>query len=125
MTITAIQASVTKTAVFTGSGVDISGITGDFTLHLRVSALSATDLAKVAFCFEDSVDAFTGKIARATQNFQGTLGQTYNQQDVVVSWRKRELKGIRAGVSSAVLRLNVVDLQGTSPSVTYEAWITS
>ena len=42
-TILALQASVTKTAAFDGSSIDVSGLTagGEFAVELNVSALSS------------------------------------------------------------------------------------
>lgn len=113
---TDIQAVVSKTAVFDGTGVDISGITGDVTLHLRVKSLTAG--ANIAFVFADTVDNFTNSVVRAAANFKGLLASSY---DAKVSWRKYELKGLRFGTASAKLRLSLVEI--SAGTVEYEAWI--
>jgi hypothetical protein len=59
--------TVTATgAVTTTTGLDISGITGDYTVHLRILALSAASgTPNVAIQLEDSVNAFTALVSRS------------------------------------------------------------
>ena len=125
MSFTAIQAATTKTAVFDGAGVDISGITGDFTLVLEITELSANagQTPEVAFVFEDSVNAFTASVARATFNMKGAVNTDGKQHGRKMTWRKRDLVGLRAGTGSAVLRLRLVGIAGTGASVDYSAHI--
>ncbi len=118
MTHTEIQAYVTKTAAFVGSTVDISGITGDWTLKLQVGALSAGIDAR--FVFEDSVNDFTASLAGPAFNFLGELDLA---QDRVKSIKKQDFHGLRLGTVSAVLHLNLSKM-GVG-SVSYHAWIES
>lgn len=118
-----IQAKVTKTAAFVGADVDISDLTGDFTIHLKVHKLTGED-AVALFGIVDTVDNFTASKTVRTQDTKGKIDPDGKQGGQHYSWRKRDLKSLRAGVTGAELRLNLVSLTGTAPSVDYEAWIT-
>lgn len=119
----ALQALVTKTATFNGSGLDISGVSGDFTIVLEITQLTANagQTPKVAFAISDTVDAFTNKITRATFNTAGAVNQDGKQHGLKMTWRRRDLQGIRGGTTSANLRLELVDISGTGASVSYQA----
>jgi hypothetical protein len=114
--------TVTATgAVTTTTGLDISGISGDFTVHLRVQALSAsTGTAKASIQLEDSVNGFTASVPVAVKEVQQTINTNCEQH---FSWRKYELPNLRAGTGSAVARVNVTVLGGTTPSLTLDSWI--
>jgi hypothetical protein len=96
------------------TGLPISGLSGDYTLEITVQALSAasgTSLARVVL--EDTVNAFTNAIPVFEVNVEGpiTTPRTYLVRD-------DEAPALRIGVANALLRLNVYDLEGTSPSIT-------
>lgn len=123
MTIGAIttgsQTVTTTGAVTATTGLDISGITGDYTVHLRVTALSAASgTPNATIQIEDSVNGFTAAIATAVQEVPGSLAQ-----EQYFSWRKYQLPNLRAGTGSAVLRANVTALSGTTPSLSLQAWL--
>ena len=125
MTIGSIVTSnptVTATgAVTTTTGLDISGITGDYTVHLRIQALStASGTPSVSIQLEDSVNAFTASRVVLAKETQGTID---TKSELHFSWRKYELPLLRCGTASAVLRANVVALGGTTPSLTLDSWI--
>ena len=117
MTFTEIQASVNKTAVFTGSAIDVSGITGDWTIKLQVSTLTAA--AKVRFQFEDTVTDWTASLVGPTFNL---LGEYTVACDKVKSFKKANYPSLRLGSVSGQLRLKVTEITAAS-SVTYHAWI--
>ena len=123
MTFTTLQAAVTKTAAFASTGVDISALTGDFTVVLEVKKLTADagQTPVVQFALEDSVNAFTDSVPVATFNMSGAVNQDGKQHGRKMTWRKRDLKGVRAGTASGVLRLNLVGISGTGASCDYEA----
>lgn len=103
------------------TGLDISGITGDFTVLAEVSALSAaSDAPGARIVLEDTVNAFTAALPVAVWDVAGPI-----VTPVKVSWRKYELPSLRAGVANAKLRVNVVALSGTTPSLTVAAAIAS
>jgi hypothetical protein len=114
--------TVTATGAVTATaGLDISGITGDYTVHLRVQALStASGTPKAAIQLEDSVNAFTAVLPVAVQQVQGTIDSKTEQH---FTWRKYQLPTARAGTTSAVLRFNVMTLGGTTPSLTLDGWL--
>lgn len=108
-------------AVTPTTGLDISGITGDCTVHVRVLGLSsASGTPKAGIVLEDSVNAFTAAITRADKNVQGTIT---SQAETHFVFKKYELPNTRFGTASAVLRVNVVELLGTTPSLTLDAWV--
>lgn len=101
------------------TGLDISGVTGDFTLLAEVSALSASSAVSAArIVIEDTVNAFTASLPVAVWDIAGPITAPVN-----VSWRKYELPTLRAGVANAKLRVNVVTLSGATPSLTIAAAI--
>ena len=134
MTLSEVQSRVTKTAAFTGSGIDVSGITGDWTIKLQVEALAdsvAANTPVVRFAFEDTVNDYTASIAGPTVSFKGTLAKSF---DKVKSFKKQDFPDLRIGVASAQLRLKVSNLEefvttsgvpaaATTCSVTYRSWL--
>jgi hypothetical protein len=117
MTNLSIQDLVTKTAAFTGTGVDVSALTGDWTLKVQVESLTNQKAARLVF--EDTVNDFTASVAVAVFAFLGGLEKTY---DKVKSFKKADLPGARVGVTNGKMRLNVGLIDG-SASVKYRAWI--
>ena len=128
MTLLEIQARVTKTAAFAGSGIDVSGIVDgsgaikDWTLKLQVEALSdavAATTPMVRFAFEDTVNDWTASLAGPTISFKGTLAKSF---DKVKSFKRQDFPDLRIGVASAQLRLSLTD-RVSGDSVTYRAWV--
>jgi hypothetical protein len=114
--------TVTATgAVTPTAGLDISGVTGDCTVHVRVQALSsASGTAKLALVLEDSVNAFTASLPVAELQAQATIDTKAEQHFI---FRKYQLPTCRFGTGSAVLRANVYTLGGTTPTCTIDAWL--
>jgi hypothetical protein len=126
MTITTVQSSVTKTAAFDGASIDISSFTGDWTLRVRVSKFSpAAGIAR--FTLNDSVDAFTAQLAGPSFHIVGGLTNDSlaggPQQPVTYAFNKRDWEGMRFGTASAVVRLSLTAISGSSASITYSAWL--
>lgn len=118
---TGLQTVTATGAVTPTTGLDISGITGDCTVHLRVLGLSAASgTPKASITFEDSVNAFTASVPVAERQMQGTV-DTKSEVHFVI--KKYELPNCRFGTASAVLRANVVALAGTTPSLSLDAWL--
>lgn len=120
MTITQVD-SQTKTASFTGTGIDISGITGDWTLKINVSSMSdsGSSTPQVRFAFEDTVNDYTASLAGPTVSFKGALT---NVADKVKSFKKQDFPDLRLGTASAQLRLKLSNIE-SGGSVTYRAWL--
>jgi hypothetical protein len=112
-----------------GSGLDISALTGDYTLFVRIGNLSsATGTPSAIIAIEDTVDNFTGKVQQAVIQVNGQISGSSSasagQSDKVYSFRKNsELPNMRAGTASAKVRVNVLVLGGGTPSLTVDAWI--
>jgi hypothetical protein len=96
------------------TGLDISGLSGDYMLELEVMALSAaTGTPRARIVIEDTVNAFTAAIPVAELNIEGPINQ-----GVKAIWRKYSAPSLRLGTASAKLRVNVVTLEGGTPTVT-------
>src|SRR4051794_9432227 len=102
---TAAQTVTATGAVTATAGLDISGITGPCTVHLRVQGLSsASGTPKATIQLEDSVNAFTAVVPVIVQEVQGTID---TKSELHFSWQKYQLPSARFGTASAVLRVNV------------------
>jgi hypothetical protein len=119
ISITTIQAPTTKSAAFQGAGVDVSGITGDWTLKIRVTKLTAGKT--VRFQFSDTVDNFTTVTAGRTLSFAGEISPA---ADVTRSVQKYDFPQLRMGVASAKVRLEITAIDAGG-SVDYTAWVES
>ena len=115
-----IQAKTTKTATFDGTGVDVSGITGDWTLNLEILAMNDGDT--VRFQFTDSVDNFSSDVlAGPTTAFTGKI--VNYSAPFKRSWKKADFPDLRMGTASAKLRLSITAFSGSSKSITYQAYV--
>jgi hypothetical protein len=117
MTLTELQARVSKTAAFTGAGVNVSGITGDWTIKLQVESLTAAKKAR--FVFEDTVDDYTASLAGPAFSLSGQLSAS---SDKVKSFKKADFPSLRLGAGSAQLRLKLSEIDGSATCV-YRAWL--
>jgi hypothetical protein len=96
------------------TGLDISVLTGDYTLEITVQALSAASgTPQARIVLEDTINAFTNAVPVAEVNVQGPI-----VMPVTYLFRDDEVPTLRIGSASARLRLNVYMLNGTSPSIT-------
>jgi hypothetical protein len=113
--------SATETAVHTSTPVSVSGITGDYTIKLFVSAMAPQMYdGSVRLAIEESSNGTTW-LPLVVWNFSSFAIPIEGE---LVSWRKREAAGTDlAGTRGAELRVNVQELNGSSPSITYNAWI--
>lgn len=130
MTILQIQAKVTKTAVFDGTGVDVSGVlvsaaVPNWTLVLEVMGMNAGDTAR--FQFTDSADNFSSDIvAGPTFSVTGQIGEAVTPLYPNVrrfSIKQQDFPDLRIGITSAKVRLSITTFSGSSKSVTYQAWL--
>lgn len=115
-----LQAKVTKTAAFDGTGVDISGLSAKCGVHIKVDKLTA---AKGAVLYiQDSADNFSSDVRTlATWN---VIGEVKPEAPREKDWHEFEVPNVRFGVSSAKMRVGVLSIDG-SGSIDYEAWITT
>lgn len=108
-------------AVGTPGTLDISALSGDYSIIVEVSALSAASgVPSARVQLEDSVNAFTNVIAVEVFHFLGPITSAAPVRKTITN---RDLPALRAGTGSAVLRANVVQLNGTTPSITVTAWV--
>lgn len=119
MTHTDIQAKVTKTATFDGTGIDVSGLTGDWTLVLEV--LAQNDGDNTRFQFTDTVDNFSSDIVAGP--VVSILGKVDKSDQKRYTFFKRDFPDFRIGTASGKVRLSITSFTGSSKSVTYQAWV--
>jgi hypothetical protein len=91
----------------------IAGVTGDWTLRLRIESAVAALNAEVAL--EDSVDGITW-ITRVAKNFKGSVAKTAMLD--ILELRKYDYPSFRFGTANAVMRLNVLAIDGGNTIVT-------
>jgi len=143
MTTIHLQTQTTITSATAATGIDISSSTYGFSssappnalIQVRVYGLDTGDVAVIQL--DDSVNSFSAFVTHRAWTVEGPVGATAatgdtggsegassgfpaNPVDFSVSWR--DVPAIRWGTSSAVLRVNVSSLTGSSPHLTYEAW---
>jgi hypothetical protein len=127
--VSAVGSSTTFSIATAGNGVaaglsaasasqalPISGVTGDWTLRLRLESLTAAKNIEIAF--EDSVDGITW-ITRVTRNIKGAV-LTGAMIDLI-SIRKYDFPMFRFGTANAVLRMNILAIDSAATAV-ISAW---
>ena len=118
MSVTVLQAAVTKTAAFSGAGVDVSAIDFGATIKVRVTALTEGKSARIAI--EESLDAFNADTRTVTVlHFIGGIGAP---AEVVQAVHTRTLPDCDLGGASATWRARLQDIDAAS-SITYEAFL--
>ena len=131
MTTLEIQAKVSTDVQHVGTGVDISGITGDWTLVLEVFGLDAA--ASASFVFEWSANSFTTYL---TDIFPGPAAQmlgpignggtsTSGPYSVTkrYTWTKKDFPNVGFGVTSTDLRCTLIAAPASGKYVTFAAWV--
>jgi hypothetical protein len=113
---TAVPATTTSTGVLAGT-LDISGVTGDFTIELTYENLTAAaGVPATCLVFEDSTDGFVSDIQPVA--LDAVRGPVFQTATVEKTRRSYTAPTLRAGVTNAKLRARVNTLTGTSPSLT-------
>jgi hypothetical protein len=113
---TTLQASVSKTAVFNGTGVDISGLAGPSTVLINVTSLTAAKVANIQI--QTSVDDFSSDVKVEKQiNVKGPLS-TVEPYGITV--HDYEMPGLRVGTTSAKMRI-VVSYIDSATTIVYGA----
>jgi len=116
---TGAQTVTTTGAVTPTAGLSVAALTGDYTLAIEVDNLTAGATARLQI--EDTTNAFTGANALLVWDVTGQVEAQV--QSIKKTWRKYELPDSKFGVSGGAFRLNVTQLNGTSPSLTVHSWI--
>jgi hypothetical protein len=94
-----------------GSPLDTSGLTGDFTLHITITSLTAGKKAVIAVEDTASATPFDDAIEVAVFDIIGPIaaGAPWS-----VSKRAYELQGIRVGATNNKLRLKVLAIDSAA-----------
>ncbi|MFZ0339568.1 MAG: hypothetical protein WAL45_16145 [Terracidiphilus sp.] len=109
---------LTVTSAGAQAGVAVGTITGDYTVKLWITALSA--FARIAI-EEATSNAFSPAEQLAVWNFSPGFN---NPEGVMVSFRKREGAGTDiVGEAGTFVRVNVQELNAYLPSATFTCWI--
>jgi hypothetical protein len=108
-----LQAKVTKTGTFTGTGVDTSALVGDWAIILDVLAISGT----VRFDFEQSADSFSTVLAGPTVSLTGGAGSGPRR----FTFEQRDFPSSQIGIANVLTRLSITLMSGAS--VTYQSWV--
>jgi hypothetical protein len=130
MVITTIQAQVTKTATSNGASINVAAITTPWTIVLEVQAQTSGTVTR--FQITDSTNGFTNSLAGPTWSINGQVGnpnaaiQNLKYPSVKrMSIKQQDFPDLVVGVTSGVLRCDLTDITGSSPSVTYQCWMES
>jgi hypothetical protein len=116
---TGAQTVTTTGAVTPTTGLAVASLSGDYTVALEVSGLTAGVTARIQL--EDTTNAFTNATALAVWNIEGQV--VNGEFSIKKTWRKYELPDSQFGVTSGKFRFNVTALTGTSPSLTLHGWL--
>src|SRR5579872_443582 len=115
---TTFQALTTQTAPFSGAWIDVSGITGDFILKIRVHALTQGNNCQ--FLIEESPDGTTVVETGLGLSIGG--GTWPPAEGLCVSFRRRDLGNLsKFGVTGGKARLRLDQIDGGQ--VQYESWL--
>lgn len=117
---TTLQASVSKTAAFNGTGVAVSSLAGPSAVLLNVTSLTSGKVA--IFELQSSADDFSSDIrTEKAWTFKGPLASTC---PLAVTAHDYDMAGLRVGTSSAKLRIALTYIDG-STTVVYESFLTT
>ena len=115
---TGVQTVTATGAVTPTAGLDVSGVTKDFTLFLEVQSDTAAKNFQIQL--EESTNAFTG--TPVADLVVGGEGAITSAADKTWSLRKYQIPGTAIGTTGAVLRANVTEIDANS-SLKLRAWI--
>jgi hypothetical protein len=104
-------------AVGPSAGFDISTLSGPYNLQVEVTDLHCASGGppRARIVIEDSIDAFVTRVPVCEMTLEGIV---LAQSSVTIGRNQREAAGLRLGVTNARMRAYVVQLDGTTPSIT-------
>jgi len=108
------------------TGFPIAALSGDYELSIEITAFSCTSgAAHCRITAEDTVNAFTAAVPIAEWTFQinGPGGSITPAASVKASKKATDAPGLRIGTTSAALRFNVVEIDGTGASLTFGGYL--
>lgn len=123
-----LQAVTTSTGAVNGTTYAVDNTvftsgTPDWSIRFEIRALSAGATAR--FAIQDSVDNFTtpvtGPCFEIGPGLTGTGTQIASTYPVYRTFTRKDFPGLRFGVASAVVRVALILVQGTLPSITWGA----
>jgi hypothetical protein len=118
MNIIVLEPKVSKTAVFDGTQLDISGgLSGFWSVKLKIHSLTAGK--KINYSLRDTVDNFTASVVKAARSFVGAFPP---EGEVVTLLNWSDHPSLRQGVTSAELQLSITEIDADTTCV-YEAWV--
>jgi hypothetical protein len=103
------------------TGLAIATLTGAYELSLEVISFSTTSgVGHCRIVAEDSVNAFTAALPVAEWTFQCGVQGISPAASVKRTETSGAEPGLRLNTTSAVLRFNVVEIDGTGASLTFQ-----
>jgi hypothetical protein len=115
--ITTGEQSVTTTGAITGS-LDTSGLTGDYTVKIRVRGL--TSAQNIQIVLEDTANVTP--YSDALQPFSATFAGVAQPEGETLSVRSYQIPACRFGATHTALRVNAQVVTG-SPTALVQAWL--
>jgi hypothetical protein len=115
---TGVQTVTATGAVTPTAGLSVASLTGDYTLAIEVTGLTAGKSARIQI--EDTTNAFTAATALAVWD---VTGQVVNGEfSIKKTWRAYELPNSQFNVASGAYRINVTALT-SGATLSLHAWI--
>jgi hypothetical protein len=115
---TGVQSVTATGAVTPTAGLDVSAITGDYTLFVQVQSQTAAKGFQLQL--EETVNAFTASIADMVVSAKGGIAAGYDRV-----WSKRKYEQPQSGAigtASGKLRVNVTQID-SGDTIGVRAWI--
>ena len=114
---TIVESVATHSTTGSLGSIDVSALSGDFTLTLTIHSLTGAKRASI--CVQDSLDSFASDATTqaAAENIAGPIGPPPGPP-VVYTWRSYQLPSSRIGQASAKLRLFISSLDAGGTVIT-------
>ncbi len=113
---TGVQTVTASGAVTPTAGLDISGITGDWTVKVEVQSLTAAKKSKI------QIETSTDSTNWTALTIVDVSGQVTSAADKVYSTRKMSNPSAPFGTSGGVCRANVLSID-SGASLSLRAWV--
>jgi len=114
---TSVQTVTSSGAVAATAGVDVSAVTGDYSVVVEVVSLTASKTARIQL--EDTTNGWTTATALDVINVTGTIDSRYDER---FTKRKYQLPNSQAGVTNGKFRVNVTAIDSAA-SLQLHAWL--
>ena len=114
---TSVQTVTSSGAVAATAGVDVSAVTGDYSVVVEVVSLTASKTARIQL--EDTTNGWTTATALDVINVTGTIDSRCDER---FTKRKYQLPNSQAGVTNGKFRVNVTAIDSAA-SLQLHAWL--